>query len=257
MKALAGDVAIVTGAGQGIGFGIALAMARAGATIVVADLDGARGHAAALEIRDDYTAAGCGSEAVSVACDVGDHDQIQEVVARTVSEFGRLDIVVNNAHDVRVGALLDLTDSDVEASWRTGVWGAVALSQAAHPHLRDGGRIVNVVSSVMLKQSTAGFGLYAACKEAIRTITRNAAVEWAPDGIRVNALSPQARTPAWDEWAAMNPGAADRIRGEIPLARLGDPTEDIGEVAVFLASADSHYMTGSLVLADGGRGYLR
>jgi NAD(P)-dependent dehydrogenase (short-subunit alcohol dehydrogenase family) len=158
---------------------------------------------------------------------------------------------------VRVGPIDELTSADVEASWRTGVLGCARTMQIAHPHLRGGGRIVNVVSPVMLKSNPAGFGLYAACKEAIRTLTRTAAVEWGRDGIRVNAIAPQAGSPAWADWSADHPAAAEQIRREILLGRIGDATLDVGPVAVFLASAASRYVTGSLLGADGGRGYLR
>lgn len=254
---LAGEVAIVTGGGQGIGLGIGLALARAGATVVLADIDEPRARAAAGLHGDEPEIAAAGGSLHGRRCDVGSRAEIETLVSGGVAEWGRLDILVNNAHDVRTGPVLGISTADLEASWRTGVLGVVRTMQTAHPYLRGGGRVINIVSSVMLKQNTAGFGLYAACKEAIRTITRTAAVEWGRDGIRVNALSPQAASPAWDEWSVTNEAAANRIRSEIPLGRLGDPATDVGPVAVFLASNASRYVTGSLLLADGGRGYLR
>jgi NAD(P)-dependent dehydrogenase (short-subunit alcohol dehydrogenase family) len=141
--------------------------------------------------------------------------------------------------------------------WSTGFLGAWNVMQAARPHLDRGASIVNVVSSVMLKQDTSGFALYAATKTAIRSLTRTVAVEWGADGIRVNALSPQTTSPAWVEWSAANPEAAATILSEIPAGYIGDAEADVGPVAVFLAADASSYMTGGLVLADGGRGHLR
>lgn len=252
MSALAGEVALVTGGGQGIGLGIATAFAAAGATVVLADLDLPRAEAAAAELHRDS-----GADAVALRCDVGSREEIAAALDATVARWGRLDVLVNNAHDVRVGPIDALTSADVEESWRTGVLGCIRAMQIAHPHLCGGGRIINVVSPAMLKSNPAGFGLYASCKEAIRTLTRTAAVEWGRDGIRVNALAPQAASPAWADWSAANPAAADQIRREVLLGRIGDAVADVGPVAVFLASAASRYVTGSLLGADGGRGYLR
>ncbi len=250
--ALAGQVTFVTGGGQGIGLGMATAFAAAGATVVLADLDLARAEAAAADLADTHD-----SPVHALCCDVGSREEITAAVDATVERFGRLDVLVNNAHDVRVGPIDGLTSADVEASWRTGVLGCIRGMQVAHPHLRGGGRIINVVSPVMLKSNPAGFGLYAACKEAIRTLTRTAAVEWGRDGIRVNAIAPQAASPAWADWSAANPEAAEQIRREVLLGRIGDAVADVGPVAVFLASDASRYVTGSLLGADGGRGYLR
>jgi NAD(P)-dependent dehydrogenase (short-subunit alcohol dehydrogenase family) len=107
----------------------------------------------------------------------------------------------------------------------------------------------------MLKTDTSGFALWR--RRAHPGLTRTVAVEWGGDGIRVNALSPQASSPAWEQWSAANRTAADAIVAEIPLGYLGDAERDVGPVAVFLASDAARYVTGSLVLADGGRGHLR
>ena len=154
-------------------------------------------------------------------------------------------------------ALLDASDDDIETMWATGLLGVFNFMKAARPHLNRGASVINIVSSVMFKTDTSGFALYAATKSAIRSLTRTVAVEWGGDGIRVNALSPQTTSPAWQQWAAANRHAADTIEREIPLGYLGDAERDVGPVAVFLASDAARYVTGSLVLADGGRGHLR
>lgn len=248
---LDGRVALVTGAGQGVGLGIARALARAGAVIGVLDLDGDRAAEAASGIAE------LGVLTVPLAADVADPTQVDAAVAALVERTGGLDIVVNNAHTVVPGRVLDIDEVALETVWSTGFLGTFNLCQAARPHLGPGASVINIVSSVMLKTDTSGFALYAATKSAIRSLTRTLSMEWGSDGIRVNALSPQTTSPAWESWAEANAAAAATIRGEIPLGYLGDPETDVGPVAVFLASDASRYVTGSLVLADGGRGHLR
>jgi NAD(P)-dependent dehydrogenase (short-subunit alcohol dehydrogenase family) len=251
MNALTGKVAIVTGAGQGVGRGIALAMANAGASVVVVDqyVDRAVRTAADVNAR--------GVSALATIADVAIPGDARIAVDECIATFGRLDIVVNNAHEVVPGNVLDATDDDIETLWSTGMLGAFNFMKAARPHLTRGASVINIVSSVMLKTDTSGFALYAATKSAIRSLTRTVAVEWGGDGIRVNALSPQTKSPAWEQWAAANRDAAATIVGEIPLGYLGEAERDVGPVAVFLASDAARYVTGSVVLADGGRGHLR
>jgi NAD(P)-dependent dehydrogenase (short-subunit alcohol dehydrogenase family) len=248
---LDGKVALVTGAGQGVGLGLALAMAEAGAAISVLDIDPTRAADAVAALTDE------GRRAGAVVADVADPEAVATAVAETVAAHGRLDIVVNNAHTVIGGPLLGVSEADLETVWSTGLLGTFNVMKAAVGHLPRGGSIINIVSSVMLKQDTSGFALYAATKTAIRSLTRTAAVEWGGRGIRVNALSPQTTSPAWEEWAAANPEKAAVIEGEIPLGYVGDARADVGPVAVFLASDASSYLTGGLLLADGGRGHLR
>jgi NAD(P)-dependent dehydrogenase (short-subunit alcohol dehydrogenase family) len=248
---LDGKVALVTGAGQGVGLGIARALAEAGAAVSALDIDRQRAADAAAALVD------AGHTALAVTADVADPAAVADAVAATVEGLGGLDVLVNNAHTVRSGALLDVTPDDLDTVWSTGFLGTFNTMKAAEPHLHDGGSIINVVSSVMLKQDTSGFLLYAATKTAMRSLTRTAAMEWGRRGIRVNALSPQTTSPAWVEWSAANPEAAARILSEVPLGHIGDAHDDVGPVAVFLASDASAYMTGGLLLADGGRGHLR
>lgn len=246
MSALAGKVALVTGGGQGVGYGIARAMADAGAEVAIVDIVAARASAAAREIDGLALTGDVVSPADATAC-----------VEATVRAYGKLDIVVNNAHTVIGQPVRSITDADLETVWSTGFLGAFNFMKAARPHLRRGASVINIVSSVMLKTDTTGFAMYAATKAAIRSMTRTVAVEWGADGIRVNALSPQTTSPAWESWKAANPTLAATIEGEVPVGYLGDPELDVGPVAVFLASDAARYITGSLVLADGGRGHLR
>ncbi len=246
MRSLEGKVALVTGGGQGVGLGIARAMAAAGARIVLVDREGERAARAAAEIGG-----------LAIAGDVASQADATRCCEETIRRLGRLDVLVNNAHQVIGQPLLEVSDESLETVYATGFLGAFHFMKAARPHLRRGASILNIVSSVMLKPDTSGFGLYAATKTAIRSMTRTLACEWGPEGIRVNALSPQTDSPAWTAWSAANPGPAERILSEIPAGYVGDAERDVGPVAVFLASDAARYVTGSLVLADGGRGQLR
>lgn len=121
----------------------------------------------------------------------------------------------------------------------------------------SGGSIINVGAATGLKPDTTTFALYASTKEAIRSLTRTIANEFAADGIRANVLIPLAASPSFTQWAAENPEEYRVINETIPLRRMGEPEHDVGPVAVFLASSDARYVTGTTLLADGGRGYLR
>jgi NAD(P)-dependent dehydrogenase (short-subunit alcohol dehydrogenase family) len=248
---LDGKVALVTGGGQGVGCGVAAALAGAGAAVAIADVIAERADLAAAAIESG------GGGVLSLEVDVADPEQVGAAVTQTVERFGALDILVNNAHTVRSGSVLSVREADAEVVWASGVLGTLNCMWSCRPHLVGGGSIINVASSVMLKQNTSEFALYAATKSAIRSITRTAAVEWGGDGIRVNAISPQTTSPAFAEWSDVHPREAEVIKSEIPLGRFGDPQEDVGPVAVYLSSPEAHYITGSLILVDGGRGHLR
>jgi len=251
---LAGRVALVTGAAQGVGRGIARRFAREGAAVVVADIDVAGGEAVASSL-GPLGAAG----ARFVATDVTDRDAVQAMVDATVAELGGLDILVNNAQWVAPKVpLLEKTDDMLARTLDTGLWATFRAMQAAAPVMRGrgGGRIVNLCSLIGLSGAPL-YADYAAAKEAIRGLTRVAANEWAADGILVNALAPVARTPAVDRYAADHPDAVAAAERANPLGRLGDPEDDIGGAALFLASDDARYVTGITLFVDGGAHLLR
>jgi NAD(P)-dependent dehydrogenase (short-subunit alcohol dehydrogenase family) len=248
MGRLAGRIAIVTGAGQGIGRGIALAFAREGAAVCVAELKPERGERTARAIRE------AGGHAVAVVTDVGRQADVTAMVAETVSRFGGVDVLVNNAQSFGPRtALADIPEAQFDRTWASGVKGTWWAMTAVRPHMaaRGGGRIVNLVS-LAAARGDAGLGDYNAAKAGIASLTRTAAREWGPLGITVNAIAPGAWTKRGQDWAARDPEGFARLMASRPLGRLGDPEQDIAPVAVFLASDDARFVTGEIVHADGG-----
>lgn len=251
---LAGRAAIVTGAGKGIGRGIALALAAEGARVVVA----ARSQERAAPVVADIE--GRGGVAVPVVCDVSRPDDVEACVAAAVDAFGGVDVLVNNANVSPTGALLEVTDKAFELGWRVGPLAVLRFMRACHPHLaaaEGGGVIVNLTSGSALRAHPHRLGAYAATKEAISALTRAAAVEWGPAGIRVVALMPFATSDGMDWWRQHDPGAYAEVLAEVPLGRIGDPEADIGRAAVWLCSSDAGYVTGTTLVVDGGQSYLR
>jgi NAD(P)-dependent dehydrogenase (short-subunit alcohol dehydrogenase family) len=246
---LQGNVALVTGAGKGIGRGIARRFAREGATVVVAEIDEEAGAATAASLD------GLGGRGLFVHTDVSQRDQIVGAVERTVSEFGRLDTLVNNAIALSPSVTLEQkSDEMLERLLRTGLWATWWAMQAAFPVMRDqgGGRIVNFYSI----DAEAGAWLHAdynATKDAIRGLTRSAAAEWGRFDILVNAIAPAAAGTVFAELCEAIPGFAEMAAAGNPLGRVGDPEMDIAPVVVFLASDDARYVNGETIHVDGGQ----
>jgi len=251
MGRLDGKVAIVTGAGQGGGRGIALALAGEGAAIVAAGRTLAKCDDTVAELTRR------GQRGIAVRCDVERADDCVALVDRAVAELGTVDILVNNAQVVPLGRLLEVTDEEADAGWRSGPLASLRLMRACHPHLVGGGVVVNLGTAASLRPDPIGYGAYAAVKEAIRALTRAAACEWGPDGIRVNAMVPLSSSPGMDTWKAMVPDEYEAFMATVPLGRLGDPEGDIGKAVVFLCSDESSYITGQTLIVDGGQAFLR
>ncbi|GAA4887544.1 MULTISPECIES: SDR family NAD(P)-dependent oxidoreductase [Saccharopolyspora] len=250
---LDGKAVIVTGGAGGIGRGISTACAAEGAGVLIVDLDQEAGDAAVREI----TEAVPGARVAFLAADIGAAGTAEAVRDAAVAEFGRIDVLVNNAHASRQAPLLEHTDEMFELSFGTGFFATYRLMRACHAHLAErGGSIVNFASGAGLN-GQPNQASYAAAKEAIRGLSRVAAHEWARDGIRVNLVSPIARTAGVEAWSKTHAEQYERMLGTIPLGRLGDPREDIAPVVVFLACDDSRYMTGQTLMADGGTVMLR
>jgi NAD(P)-dependent dehydrogenase (short-subunit alcohol dehydrogenase family) len=252
MDRLKERVAIVTGAGQGIGAGVARALAAEGAAVVVANRTAKTGREVVAGIESDFGAEG--AKALFVETDVANEDSVRAMVETAVSELGGVDILINNATPAGNGARLENMSLElIEQHVRVNYYGAFWGMQAVFPHMKQQqwGRIITMCSlnGVNAHQHTA---MYNGSKEAVRALTRTAAVEWAKHGITCNVICPFAATPAWDQFVRFVPDGAASILGFNPMGRPGDPEADIGPLAVFLASDESRYVTGNTIHADGG-----
>jgi len=246
MALLDGKVAIVTGGGRGVARGVALELAKAGADVAIVEIDPDNAKKVALEIED------LGRRSIAVVCDVSRRDEVDRAVATTVTELGGLNILVNMAHYLKLGfdkPLIDITEEDFQNQLGAGLMGSYYFMQAAYPHLKGGGKIINTASAAGI-QGYARMAAYAAAKESIRGLSRVAAREWGVDGINVNIVCPSMLT---------TPGMHNRKeRGMTtdystrPIPRPGRE-EDTGRAVVFLASEMSDYITGETIMVDGGR----
>jgi 7-alpha-hydroxysteroid dehydrogenase len=242
---LDGKVAIVTGAGRGIGASIARTFADAGANIVLT----ARTKEQLDEVAADVRAAG--REALVIPADVNDNDVLEEIVARTAAELGRIDIVVNNAGGTMPRPFLDTSPGFFERSFHFNVTTAFVLSKAATPHLLASGEgsIVNI-SSAIGRLRDRGFVAYGTAKAALSHMTRLTAADLAPK-VRVNAIAVGSIATSALEIVLDNPEVHDEMVRRTPLKRLGRP-EDIALCALYLASPAGSFVTGKLFEVDGG-----
>lgn len=248
---VAGKIAIVTGAGRGVGRGIALALAQDGATVVVGGRTQESLDETVAMIEAD------GGTAAAVICDVTVAEHLESLVASTVDSFGTIDILVNNAQGQTAGGLLSEVDPETFLSaFTSGPLATLRMMQACRPHLVDGGVIINLGTGASIRPDPVGYGCYAAVKEAIRAMSRAAAVEWGQHGIRVHTVVPLAGSEGLKQWAAARPEEAQAFFSTVPLGRLGDPLEDIGRAVVFLCGDESGYMTGNTIAIDGGQAFL-
>ncbi|KHK89183.1 SDR family NAD(P)-dependent oxidoreductase [Novosphingobium malaysiense] len=248
MGKLKGKVAIITGGGQGVGLGIAQAFADQGASLVLTG----RSRDKLERVVPDLEARG-GKVAVNAA-DVRSREDAFATVKLAVDTFGGLDVLVNNAQISHQGvALEDNTVEVLDESVQSGLYGSIWHMQAALPHFkaRGAGSVINM-ASYQGTHGAAYFTAYAATKEAIRGLTRAAAREWGPYGIRINNINPSAITEAAERWLEDFPEQAAENLKTVALGRWGNAYEDIGPVAVFLASEDSAYMTGQTLAVEGG-----
>ncbi len=250
---LTNKVALVTGAGAGIGKGVARRYAAEGAALWLADVNGLALEAVAAEIERDF-----GVAVHYATADVSEHAQVDAMVNAALAEFGRVDVLVNNAWGRRPGQpaftrVETLADADVDWALRIGTQAALWAMQAVFPGMRERGwgRVVNMCSLNGVNAHPYSVD-YNMAKEALRTLTRTAAREWAVYGICCNAICPAAATDAYQRYATAQPDNAAAMLKLNPMGRMGDPEADIGSVALFLASDDCRYLTGNTLFVDGG-----
>lgn len=247
--ALEGQVAVVTGAGQGLGRDIAIAMTQAGARVAVVDLNGENAEKVAAEL------VAYGKPGIAITCDVSKRDQVDATVAETIEKLGGIDILVNNAQNLRVVQMLfNDTDEDlIRAHMESGFYGTYYFMQACYPQLKERvGKVINIGSGAGVAGLAQHFA-YAATKEAIRATTRVTAREWGSDGIRVNSICPAAfDTPSMKVFLDKAEDAQKEwMLSQIPLHKFGGGDE-VASVAVFLASDAASFMTGYTFMVDGG-----
>ena len=240
MGLLDGKVAIITGGGKGIGFGIASAFAEEGANLCITGRNEQRLIDAEAKLKEQYSV-----DVMHVAAEGSDEEAVKNVIAQTIAHFGKLDTVVNNAQASKSGVMLvDHSKEDFDLAINSGLYAAFFYMKHAFPELKKTkGSVVNLSSGAGLF-GKPGQSSYAAAKEGIRGMTRVAATEWGPDGVRANVICPLAMTEQLAAWKEEYPDTfAATIKG-IPLGRFGDPKTDIAPVAV----------SGETITIQGGSG---
>ena len=249
MTRLAGKAAIVTGAAKGIGLACARRFAAEGACVALADVDASAGEAEAKRLREH------GATAFFQATDVTKREALAALVERAVAEFGRLDIMLNNAGIAPTAPLLDMADELFDKVLATNLRSAFIGTQLAARQMVAAGRggvIINM-SSVNALLAIPGLAAYACSKGALNQLTKVAAIELAAHRIRVVAVGPGTILTDLAKQAVMGDDAARRkILSRTPLGRAGEP-EEVAAVAAFLASDDASYITGQTIYPDGGR----
>ena len=249
---LAGKTAVVTGAGSGIGRAAAVLFAREGAAVAVVDLNAEAAKDTAGEI------AASGGSALPVVANVADRLQVTSAFEQIRNEYRQVDVLYNNAGVNSAGSVIDATEDDWDRSFAVNAKGTFLCSQAAAPGMvaAGGGSIINQ-GSVAALAGIANFASYCAAKGAVVALTRSMSVDLAPRGVRVNVICPgTVYTPLMEPMLRAR-GGGDMAAGlaltvaKYPIGRLGTP-EEIAAVALFLASDDSSFLTGSVLTADGG-----
>lgn len=248
MSELDTKVCLVTGAARGLGLASATRMAQAGARVMIADILDDEGEAAAATLRD------AGHNVVYHHCDVGNKADVDALVAACVSVFGRVDGAFNNAGINHGAPFLEFTEEDFDRVIRINLKGTFLVGQAVARQMvaqGEGGAIVNM-SSVNAVMAIPEIAAYNASKGGVNQITKTMALALAPHNIRVNAIGPGSIQSDMLKSVNSSPEAMARVMSRTPLGRIGDPGE-IGDLATYLVSEKSSYITGQVIYIDGGR----
>jgi len=245
---LEGRKALVTGSNRGIGREIAIRLAREGADVII-------NYNSNPESADDVLAevTSLGRKGATVQADVSVTSEVRDLIAKGADLLGGLDILVNNAGIETHAAFWDVTEADYDAVLNVNLKGTFFATQAFVQHCRAAGtqgRVINI-SSVHEDMAFPNFAAYCASKGGIRMLTRTLAVELGPLGITINSIAPGAIETPINTKLLHDPVKLRALTSQIPLGRLGQP-DDVASLAVFLASSESRYMTGSTYLVDGG-----
>jgi 3-oxoacyl-[acyl-carrier protein] reductase len=246
MKKLENKVAIVTGASKGIGAAIAKSLAAEGAAVAVNYASGQEGAEAVVKAIES-----AGGKAIAVQGDVSQAAQAQGIVDATVKTFGQVDILVNNSGVYAFAALEDITEELFHRQFNINVLGLLLVTQAAAKHMKEGGSIINISSSItrlMMPQSA----VYTASKGAVDSLTGVLAKELGPRQIRVNAINPGiVETEGTRALDLIGSDMERQLAAQTPLGRIGQPN-DIATAVTFLASSDSGWITGERIVVSGG-----
>jgi 3-oxoacyl-[acyl-carrier protein] reductase len=247
MGKLSNKVAVVTGASKGIGASIAKGLAAEGASVVVNYSSSKEG---ADRVVADITAKG--GKAVAIQGDVAKAKDVQRLFGETKKAFGRLDVLVNNAGIYKFAPLEQINEEDFHSLFNTNVLGLILATQEAAKHFpAEGGSVINIGSAIT-SQTPPHTAVYTATKGAVDVITKTFARELAPKKIRVNSINPgMVETEGTHSAGFIGTDFEKGLVAQTPLGRIGQAS-DIAPVAVFLASADSGWLTGEIILASGG-----
>ena len=250
MSRLKGNVTIITGGGKGIGFGLAQAFAAEGSDLVITGRTESRLISAKERLEKEF-----GIRVLPIVADGADEDAIKKVVDETIRTFGKINTLVNNAQVSKSGLpLVEHTRADLDLAVFSGLYAAFFYMRECYPYLKETkGSVINFASGAGLF-GKLGQSSYAAAKEGIRGMSRVAAAEWGPEGVRVNVVCPLAMTESLQEWKEQYPELFEKTIQGIPLGRFADPRNDIGRTCVFLASEDASYITGETITLQGGSG---
>jgi glucose 1-dehydrogenase len=255
---LEGKVALVTGSSQGIGQAIAVRLAQEGANVVInyrSHPEGAEETLAKVQAAGGrcYMAQCPNSQGYTLKADLGDVNDLRQLVTDSIEHFGKLDILVNNAGIEKHAPFWEVTEADYDAVLNINLKGVFFATQAMVQHLmqtKRPGKIINI-SSVHEELPFPNFAAYCASKGGIKMLTRNLALELAPLGITINNVAPGAIATPINTKLLNDPAKLGALLQNIPLGRLGQPS-DVASLVAFLASADANYITGSTLFVDGG-----